>query len=226
MTGLLNKSAAWRAVHARRFLAVLLVLLAAFGGLLWVANSPPESGATVAQLREENARLRGQLLVLRQASAVDRQAYAEVEKSLRDYQDQVMELKQEVEFYRGILAPSAGRPGLRLQSFKVASNGLPRGYTYKMVLSQVLVEVRTVTGTASFTLQGTENGVPRELTLRELGQPGGAVRFRFKYFQSVEGDVELPEGFMPLRVLVRVRPGGGDEIRATFPWNPASDPRG
>lgn len=216
-----SKKAAWRE-HPQRVAAAVVVALVLLGGILWMIIPPSENGATLDQLRDENTSLREQLLVLRQASAIDRQAYAEIEKSLRAYQDEVMELKQEVEFYRGILAPSGGRPGLRLQSFKVVPNGLPRGYTYRLVLSQVLAEASAVTGTAMFSLQGTENGAPKELTLRELGQPGGAVRFRFKYFQSIEGDVELPEGFVPLRVVVRVKPSGAEEISATYPWAPAA----
>jgi len=200
--------------HAVVFIALALLALAAAGLLA----SGPDRGDTLEGLRDENAALRRQLLVMREAGGLDRQAYADVEKSLREYQDEVMELKQEVEFYRGIVTPGGGQSGLRLRSFGVVPNGSPGGYSYTVVLTQVLSDARPVTGTVSFSVQGLQNGAPRELSLRELGQPGGAVKFKFKYFQSVQGDLALPPGFSPLRTVVRVVPGGGDEITATYPW--------
>ena len=36
--------------------------------------------------------------------------------------------------------------------------------------------------------------------------------FRFKYFQEIAGDVVLPAGFVPRRVIVEVEPRGGDDL--------------
>ena len=43
----------------------------------------------------------------------------------------------------------------------------------------------------------------KQLDIKELS--GGALdllKLRFKYFQNIEGDIVLPEGFLPSRVVV------------------------
>jgi hypothetical protein len=46
------------------------------------------------------------------------------------------------------------------------------------------------------------------------------VRFRFRYFQDVEGDLRLPEGFEPYEIQVVAQAEGGSTSQAerTFQW--------
>jgi len=43
---------------------------------------------------------------------------------------------------------------------------------------------------------------------------------KFKYFQTIEGDMVLPQGFVPSSVLVDLKPSGSDKnsITKTFNW--------
>ncbi|NOX92327.1 MAG: hypothetical protein GXP18_07735 [Gammaproteobacteria bacterium] len=169
--------------------------------------------------------LRAQLAVLERAGQVDRQAYDAVEKSLRQAQDEMLELKQEVAFYRGIVSPTEAASGLNITSLKLTSIGEARVYRFKLVLTQLKSNVRLVKGYARMEFEGIKDGAQMHLGLKEVS--GGALdklKLRFKYFQNNEGEIVLPEGFLPSRVLVEVVPSGKDvtRLKKTFDWSDIS----
>ena len=59
-------------------------------------------------------------------------------------------------------------------------------------------------------VEGTRDGAPARLAWTDLRPPDAAEpgNYSFKYFQEVEGDILLPQGFTPLRVVVRAEPAG------------------
>ena len=44
------------------------------------------------------------------------------------------------------------------------------------------------------------------------------MEYSFKYFQQVEGDVLLPPGLQPVRVIVRLQPQSGAAVEQSFTW--------
>ncbi len=79
-----------------------------------------------------------------------------------------------------------------------------------------------VQGFASISVSGTRDGKAISIGLRESGerQSGNRVAVRFVYFQTLEGDFFLPEGFQPLqvRVQVEIRKGKPQQAERTFDW--------
>jgi hypothetical protein len=54
-------------------------------------------------------------------------------------------------------------------------------------------------------------------------QPAPApLEYSFKYFQQVEGDVLLPPGLQPVRVVARLQPQGGAVVEQSFTWAEAT----
>jgi hypothetical protein len=57
-----------------------------------------------------------------------------------------------------------------------------------------------------------------------IAQPGGNARadgqlpFQFRYFQNLEQDIVLPEGFEPRAVNVEVRSARLAPVRESYPW--------
>lgn len=158
--------------------------------------------ARIAGLREQNA-------IHERSLQIERQAFKELETTVAGLQGEISELKSELAFYRGIVAPEETAEGLRIQDFSVAPNGVERGFRYKLVLTQVLKNDTVVRGTAKVSVEGTYNGKLRVFDFGELASEGSSsLNFRFRYFQNFEGDLVLPEGFNPARVLVKVDPRG------------------
>ena len=80
---------------------------------------------------------------------------------------------------------------------------------------------RLIKGYARVAFEGVQNGVQVEHTLHKV--TGGALdklKLRFKYFQNIEGEIVLPEGFLPSRVIVDVVPSGKGltRLKKTFDW--------
>ncbi len=164
-------------------------------------------------------RLSERITVLERTKVIDDKAYEEVRDSLLKLQEEILELRQEVEFYRGIVSPAERQAGLSIQSFQLepaAEEGL---YHYELVLTQMLKNDKFVRGTVKIRVEGVQEGEPVSHTFKAL-TPNNSVRrdFRFRYFQKLEGDVRLPEGFVPRDVVVEMAPKGRKTISRAFPW--------
>lgn len=171
--------------------------------------------------------LREQKTALEQQQQVESQAYDEVRNNLRGLQDENLELKEELAFYRGIVSPEEGAHGLRIQSLQVTKNAKESSFHYKLVLTQVLKNDRLARGRVDVRIEGIreEDGRQENLTLTDVTVPKRqAMNFKFKYFQAFEGDMEMPEGFVPIRVSVTVDPSGRrmESVEKVFDWSVGS----
>jgi hypothetical protein len=71
------------------------------------------------------------------------------------------------------------------------------------------------------TVAGEQDSSFKRLNLADLsGQGEQEMELNFRYFQRLEGRLELPEGFVPHRVVVRVKTSGnhGPQLEKTFDW--------
>lgn len=176
----------------------------------------------LAEAKDEGRRLREQIAILERAAQVDKQAYTQVEESLKQLQDEALELKEEVAFYRGIVSPAETASGLTVTRFQLENIGAEGAYRFKLVLSQLKNNSQVVKGEAGMLFEGLMNGEQTQLSLSELTHGKlDRLKLRFKYFQDMEGDVVLPEGFLPSRVLVEVVPVGKEatRLKKTFDWS-------
>lgn len=174
-----------------------------------------------SSLEDSITQLRAEKAVLERASQIEREAYGELDGTLRQLQSEILELKEELAFYRGIVSPRDAARGLRLQNVKLESNGQPQGYRYKVILTQVLKNDRVAYGRVNFTVEGILNGVSTNLDISELTEKSvKELNYRFTYFQSLEGNIKLPKGFQPIRVRLEILPWGRheDEILKSINW--------
>ncbi len=164
---------------------------------------------TIAGLEARNSELSARIAILEQASEVDRHAYAEVDQTLKSLQDELLELREEVAFYRGIVGPADISKGLHIQSFMVKRGAGANTYHYRLIMTQYGKNTRPMKGVARMSVAGVLDGRQVEYDLKALDpRKRPYMKFRFKYFQELTGDLELPEGFLPLRVILKTVPQG------------------
>lgn len=171
-------------------------------------------GKRIESLREDKA-------VLKRAAQIERKAYNELETTLKVLQGEILELKEELAFYRGIVSPKDSRFGLYLQNFFLTQDGETRNYRYKVVLTQVLKNSRLITGKVKLQFDGLLDGESKTLSLKDVTSKAKKdLNYRFKYFQNIEGAVTFPDGFSLLRVIVQILPRGRqrDMIEKTIEW--------
>ena len=76
----------------------------------------------------------------------------------------------------------------------------------KLTLVQAMRHESLVSGLAQVTISGMKGDEPARFTVGELlGQPRAQLPFSFRYFQTIEQAVTLPEGFQPFEAYVQVQ---------------------
>ncbi|MDY6948984.1 MAG: DUF6776 family protein [Pseudomonadota bacterium] len=180
-----------------------------------------ELSAHIEALKDENERLRAEVASAELARNVDNKAYADVEKNLADLQAQVLKHREQLTFYRGIVSPEDGIGGLRIQRFQVLPGAAEHHYRLRLVLVQSMRQETVVSGSVVVQLEGVRDNRPVQLALSETGQTtraDGQLPFQFRYFQNLEQDIVLPDGFEPRAVNVEVRSARLVPVRESYPW--------
>ena len=183
----------------------------------------------VAELKAEREALKAELARVLTSIDVDREAQLRLTETLAEREARVAELNEELGFYRRIVSPSDGQAGLRVQGFEVmdgnngsdGSNGaIANSYRLRLLLVQSPQRSGRAQGEVDLSLRGTLRGETVSLTLQELAAE--PQEYEFLYFQDVDVDVILPEGFEPETAEIELRPGqrNARAIAASFPWKP------
>lgn len=176
----------------------------------------------VSRLTAENDELRQQIALLETSRGVDREAYDQVESTLADLQRQLQEQREELDFYRTIVTPADGVSGLRIQELRLSPVAEGSSYRLQLVLVQAAQHDQTISGVVDMTVEGAEGGKSVSYDLERLvtDEQPVPIGFSFRYFQNLEREVTLPDGFTPQRVNVEVTPNGrqAKAIKQTFDW--------
>jgi hypothetical protein len=206
--------------------AVLAVGTLAFeGGRMSASYSTLKSAlerrALQSQLDAANAHaaaIEAKVAELEVARRVDHEASAQIEKSLGDLETRLGEQAQELAFYRSIVSPKNGAPGLRIVRVQVLPGTRPLNYRLRIVLIQAQRPTGTVAGTIGVSLDGTRSGRAVSLPLAELGK-SAELPFSLRSFQEVETELDLPADLHPMQLQVEVRPKGAEApLRQSVAW--------
>jgi len=217
----------------RRLFVLLLIAALAFASYVFgryeALEAQEQAIAERDQLREdvqaaeeEIASYNQRVLVLEKGGEVDRRSTEGLRQNLVDLRTQIADLQEEVAFYKGLMAPAARQQGLRIQSLEIKPSLEERRYNYKAVFTQVGNNQTYISGLAALNITGVLNGKQKTYALRDLDDKINdyGIKFRFRYFQDIAGDVVLPEGFEPEEVEVVLQSKGSKAARVsnTFPW--------
>lgn len=213
------------------YAAAVLAALATWGVFEWGRRAGGHDALETMQVREEladqiaaleleNVDLRREIALMKAAGRVDKEAYGRVSREIDDLESQVAELNEELAFYRDVMSPSDGDSQLQVQTVQIQQGDGERAYRLRLVLVQPGPQDQRVTGSLDVALSGNGSDGKTRLSLDDLGGRPDDLRYAFRYFQILEQDITLPEGFEPERVEIRLNPArrGADDIEADFPW--------
>ena len=153
---------------------------------------------TEAKLEEASQQLANQKL----GASVDQQALEEVRATVSEHKQTINRLNEEISFYKGLMAPTDRERGLGIRSWEIYPGKEPGRYQYKLVMQQLAVKHNLLIGSVTVTLVGRMGDKEQSFTLNALSDEVGdrSIRLRFKYFQYIDGELQLPEGFVVDRV--------------------------
>ena len=176
----------------------------------------------IAALEKQISTLKQEISLLETHRNIDREAYKDVETSLSNLQEKIQEQGDAIAFYRGIISPSDGQRGLRVQDLRLSKGKDDRQYHVKLVLVQVMQHDRSVKGEVNFSLEGAQDGVATTYNLEQLVPADEANNwpFSFRYFQNFDRQLILPEGFLPERINIEVmsRTKSIASVKQSFLW--------
>jgi hypothetical protein len=178
------------------------------------------ASARIRALEAEIGNQRRQLEAAETARRVDREGYAQVERSLGDMQSQIARLNQDLSFYRGLVQPES-LIHVKVQQMQIIPDTVAGKFHLKFVLMQTGKPDKEVAGNAAITIDGLLQGKPLSLTYAQVS-PNHRVSlaYSFKYFQEYNEAIEVPRGFEPTRVGIEIHSvrDSSHSARQAFVW--------
>jgi len=156
----------------------------------------------IQSLDSTNKELAASLAQAERQLQIDKSAYGELSGMLEASNKQIMDLRNEIKFYRSIISPEDGKAGVRIQEFSTFSTDVAGEFRYKLVLTQALQHGKDFQGKVTFEVKGTAGDVARTLPLPT--RESRSVPIKFKYFQTLSGVLVMPGGMVPREVKVSV----------------------
>lgn len=175
------------------------------------------------QQKTEDAEILSQKVAnLETASQVDKASAEDVRGEVIVLKETITALEEEISLYRGLMAPTESKKGLTIGSLEVASTGVPRQFDFKVVVQQLATNHQVLNGHLNFNVIGREGELVRSIPLSDLSSQIDQedIRLRFKYYQDIQGQLELPLGFEPERIVLVARSTGreGAVVEKKFGW--------
>ena len=149
------------------------------------------------------------LVMQTQSSKVDDQSSQQLIDSIKQLRDTQMQLEAELQFYRNIMAPELSKEGLTIADFELLDSQSSDSSRFKLVLTQAGRQEQFIKGKVELKLEGLLNGEPKTFAFSELGTfQAKHFQFQFRYFQNIEGEIVLPQGFTAEQVTISARTQG------------------
>ena len=220
-----------------RWLLGLLVIIALIVAMVWMSYEYGRRMAgfnasdadlvinsqqvEIETLESKLAEYQRQTAMLERNSKIEDDTTGELKKTLTLAQNEVLELKKELAFYKSIVAPEQGKPTIVIQTIQLKKD-VAGGYDYKIIVSQQGQNDRFARGTLEVKIEGTKQGAKKVLALDSVSDDADKpMKFGFKYFQNFTGKLKLPEGFKAESMRVKLNPKvkSLDSVDETFPWD-------
>lgn len=136
--------------------------------------------------------------------ATQKAAFEQLQKTLKDQEAQVQEQKRQLAFFERIMRPTGDQLGVVIDNLSLQGTNVPGLFHYRLALTQPAKKRELFRGQVQIRLEGSLGDKPKTLGSRELGMKVGEGRYALRYFQLLEGNWQLPEGFIPDRVRISI----------------------
>jgi hypothetical protein len=166
-------------------------ILASLGGL---RDELRDRDATITELRR-------QLADYDTSKTAQEEERRELARTIGELQAEVARLRQQVEFYRGVVASDNPRAPVAIRSLRIVQSLDGAAPVLRLALVQPGNPQSIVSGLVQPTIEGRRAGRFERISLASRS-------FSFRYFENLELAVTWPTGFVPERVTVEIRGGG------------------
>ena len=164
------------------------------------------------------------LVMQKQASQVDTLSNQELVNNVKMMQGTQNSLEEELKFYRKIMSPEREEKGLVIDSLLITGTETQTEFHFQVTLIQAGKQTQFIQGDVILTLTGLLGGKTTEYDFRELGTfKPKHFKFQFKYFQNIQGFINLPEGFVAKNLRITAKTKGRrkkQQAEKQMKWQP------
>lgn len=181
-----------------------------------------ELNKEIDNLRKDRNEYLSQSADLEASLKIEQEVVEDLRERLEEINGENSELKEELAFYTSLLDPAQQKAGLHIKQYSVSTNPFTGALQYRLVLAQVRGGDRFVSGTVSFEIKGSQDDEVITLPMNQVvATQADKEDFRFKYFQAIEGELNLPVNFTPsdVRVLMEPKSKKFKSITKVYAWN-------
>ena len=140
--------------------------------------------------------------------ATQKAAFEQLQQALKDQEAQVQEQKRQLAFFERIMRPSGEQVGVVIDNLTLQETSIPGRYHYRLALTQPAKKRELFRGQVQVKVEGSLANQPKTLSGRDLGMKVGEGRYALRYFQLLEGNWQLPAGFIPDQVRIAIAKEG------------------
>jgi hypothetical protein len=153
---------------------------------------------------------------------MDREAKRQAQASLAELQRERLRLSKRVAYLQRLLRD--GEKGIiEVKELQLTRLDARRAYRFEMVLRQLGTQAGPIRGVARLRVVLSRDGVRQTLGLAALpGSSPQSVPLSFKHFQTISGELVLPDGAQVEQLIVAIEPEGEQLAASTeaFLWPP------
>lgn len=221
----------WQSVRLFLYMVILITLTGAggyyfgmFDSVERIRNLSAQANRLADELeqnKQKTLQLTQRVGMLQKGNEVDKEAAQGVRQTIKELKAQITTLEEEVSFYKGIMVPTQKDKGLRVNKVNIHALGARR-YRYSVTISQVADNSTYIQGVAAINVVGVRGGNKVILPLRDLDADINSlgVKFRFRYFQEIAGEILLPKDFEAHQLQVVLQSSGrkAQRVEETTRW--------
>ena len=157
-----------------------------------------------SRLQVENSGLQTIALKNERYSKIESAAQNDLTRAIKALQAENARLKEEVTFFRTMMAPGQGEGSVSIYRFEVERDALPGEYRYRVLLLQSGQRRHEFRGRLQLVVDLVQDGRKVVLNVPEAGQALQTHRISFKYYQRMEGSFRVSPSALVKSVQVRV----------------------
>lgn len=181
-----------------------------FAGAYWVEAQHSATANTQDQAHEKVvAALTQELTQLRTGVEVDRQSMEELRQLVMTQKAQLHAAERDLRVYKDLLSPGAKSNPLGISFGVFSVLPLPEAghFSYSLTVQKLATKEVDFSGFLEFRIIGQQGDKSLQLSLYQVSAQVSApsIPLNFKYFHTLQGELLLPDGFVPQSVELVVK---------------------
>lgn len=169
----------------------------------------------------ENKSLSQQIVMSTQKQILQEETLLNLRSYVEKLQFENAQLAQNSDIYQSLIEEGRKTSGIMVRKFKLYATPKIDRVRYSLILSRVGVSNELIQGEVDMAVHGQMGSKLITLPVRHFNLPEHQrLKFNFKHFQELSGELDIPEGFTPTHVSVRAHQSGQSNvaIEEWFNW--------